>query len=26
LANMVMNYIESKGAVSPKVEGRIVAQ
>jgi len=26
LANMVMNYIEAKGAVSPKVEGRIVAQ
>jgi 2',3'-cyclic-nucleotide 2'-phosphodiesterase (5'-nucleotidase family) len=26
LANMVMNYIEAKGSVSPKVEGRIVAQ
>tara|TARA_B100000029_G_scaffold177683_1_gene175037 strand:+ start:65 stop:1579 length:1515 start_codon:yes stop_codon:yes gene_type:complete len=26
LANMVMNYIEAKGTVSPKVEGRIVAQ
>ena len=26
LANMVMNYIEDKGTVSPKVEGRIVAQ
>ena len=26
LASMVMNYIKSKGSVSPKVEGRIVAQ
>ena len=26
LANMVMNYIEAKGTVSPKIEGRIVAQ
>ena len=26
LANMVMNYIEAKGTVSPKVEGRITAQ
>ena len=26
LANMVMNYIKAKGTVSPKVEGRIVAQ
>ena len=26
LANMVMNHIEAKGTVSPKVEGRIVAQ
>ncbi len=26
LAGMVMNYIKAKGSVSPKVEGRIVAQ
>jgi 2',3'-cyclic-nucleotide 2'-phosphodiesterase (5'-nucleotidase family) len=26
LAGMVMNYIKTKGTVSPKVEGRIVAQ
>ena len=26
LAGMVMNYIKTKGSVSPKVEGRIVAQ
>jgi len=26
LAGMVMNYIKVKGTVSPKVEGRIVAQ
>jgi 2',3'-cyclic-nucleotide 2'-phosphodiesterase (5'-nucleotidase family) len=26
LASMVMNYIKEKGSVSPKVEGRIVAQ
>ena len=26
LASMVMNYIKDKGSVSPKVEGRIVAQ
>ena len=25
LAGMVMNYIKAKGSVSPKVEGRIVA-
>ena len=26
LAGMVMNYIKAKGSVSPKVEGRIIAQ
>ncbi|MDP6294472.1 MAG: 5'-nucleotidase C-terminal domain-containing protein, partial [SAR324 cluster bacterium] len=26
LASMVMNYIKANGSVSPKVEGRIVAQ
>jgi 2',3'-cyclic-nucleotide 2'-phosphodiesterase (5'-nucleotidase family) len=26
LAGMVMDYIKAKGSVSPKVEGRIVAQ
>jgi 2',3'-cyclic-nucleotide 2'-phosphodiesterase (5'-nucleotidase family) len=26
MASMVMNYINAKGSVSPKVEGRIVAQ
>ena len=26
MASMVMNYINAKGIVSPKVEGRIVAQ
>jgi 2',3'-cyclic-nucleotide 2'-phosphodiesterase (5'-nucleotidase family) len=26
LASMVMDYIKAKGTVSPKIEGRIVAQ
>jgi 2',3'-cyclic-nucleotide 2'-phosphodiesterase (5'-nucleotidase family) len=26
MAGMVMDYIKAKGSVSPKVEGRIVAQ
>ena len=26
MASMVMDYIKAKGTVSPKVEGRIVAQ
>ena len=26
MASMVMDYIKAKGSVSPKVEGRIVAQ
>ena len=26
MASMVMDYIKSKGSISPKVEGRIVAQ
>ena len=26
MASMVMDYIKSKGTISPKIEGRIVAQ
>ena len=26
MASMVMDYIKAKGSVSPKIEGRIVAQ